>query len=222
MVVGYKQIAEANEAIKTTVIEKKNKRTGEVTKKDYAEVFQKIKAFRMLFPMGSITTDHEFIGEGVVLFKAVVKDDEGNVLGMGTAYEKEGSSFINETSYIENCETSAVGRALSMCGIGIDLGVASYEEVANAMLNQEKKPAPQKKVEKVEAEVVKETPKNKKENDNVIPGYPAKEEMIKVIKKHYPDGSENQKKLLETFKAETVEKMTEEQMAVVYNKFGGR
>jgi len=226
MVVGYKQIAEANEAIRTTVIEKKNKKTGEVTKKDYAEVFQKIKAFRMLFPMGSITTEHQFIGDGVVMFKAFVKDDEGNLLGTGTAYEKEGSSFINETSYIENCETSAVGRALSMCGIGIDLGVASYEEVANAMLNQEKPAAKTKKVEKVQAEVVKETPKEKKEKE-MIPGYPDKDEMIRVIKKHYPDGSEYQKKLIENARVtnpdiEKVEDMTEAQMAAVYNKFGGR
>ena len=37
-----------------------------------------------------------------------------------TAYEKENSSFINKTSYIENCETSAVGRALGMCGFGCE------------------------------------------------------------------------------------------------------
>ena len=213
MLVGFKQIEEANKSIKTIGIEKKNKKTGKTETKDYAEVFQKIKAFRMLFPMGSIYTEHEFIGEGVVLFKAFVKDDEGKLLGTGTAYEKEGSSFINQSSYIENCETSAIGRALSMCGIGIDLGVASYEEVANAMLNQEKP------VEKVEGEVVKKTPKEKKE---MIPGYPDKEEMIKIILKHYPDGSENQKRLLENAKVDSVENMSEAQMAAVYNKFGGR
>ena len=67
-------------------------------------------------------------------------DENGNVrnLGHGTAYEKENSSFINKTSYIENCETSAVGRALGMAGFGIDVSVASYEEVATAIANQDK------------------------------------------------------------------------------------
>ena len=210
MVVGFKQIEEANKSIKTIGIEKKNKKTGRIETKDYAEVFQKIKAFRMLFPMGSIYTEHEFIGEGVVLFKAFVKDDEGKLLGTGTAYEKEGSSFINQSSYIENCETSAIGRALSMCGIGIDLGVASYEEVANAMLNQ----AP-----KVEGEVVKETPKKEKE---MIPGYPEREEMLKVVEKHFPKGSEIYKKLLESNNLKTIEDATDAQLATLYNKFGGR
>lgn len=58
------------------------------------------------------------------------------VLGTGTAYEKEGSTFINKTSYIENCETSAVGRALGMAGFGIDTSIASAEEVQNAIANQ--------------------------------------------------------------------------------------
>ena len=210
MVIGFKQIEEANKSIKTIGIEKKNKKTGKTETKDYAEVFQKIKVFRMLFPMGSIFTEHEFIGEGVVLFKAYVKDEEGNLLGTGTAYEKEGSSFINQSSYIENCETSAIGRALSMCGIGIDLGVASYEEVANAMLNQ----AP-----KAEAEVVKETPKEKKE---MIPGYPEREEMLRIVEKHFPKGSEIYKKLLESNNLKTIEDATDAQLATLYNKFGGR
>ena len=37
----------------------------------------------------------------------------------GYAYEKEGSSFINKTSALENCETSAVGRALAILGFEI-------------------------------------------------------------------------------------------------------
>ena len=67
--------------------------------------------------------------------------DDGRkvLLAKGTAQEKENSSFINKTSFIENCETSAVGRALGMLGIGIDTSVASYEEVANAIENQNKK-----------------------------------------------------------------------------------
>ena len=48
------------------------------------------------------------------------------------------SSFINKTSFIENCETSAWGRCLGNLGIGIDSSVATYEEVSNALNNQNK------------------------------------------------------------------------------------
>ena len=62
---------------------------------------------------------------------------EGVLVATGHAYEKEASSFINKTSYIENCETSAIGRALGVYGIGIDASLASAEEVVNAVNNQE-------------------------------------------------------------------------------------
>ncbi len=122
----YLDLAIANETIKTTNIKGK----------EYAEVNQRIKAFRMLYPKGSIKTEMLSNENGVCIFRAMILDDDFNVLGTGTAYEKEDSSFINQTSYIENCETSAVGRALGMCGFGIDTSVASYEEVANAIENQ--------------------------------------------------------------------------------------
>lgn len=123
----FEELQKANEQIKTTDIKGKN----------YAEVNQRIKAFRMLFPNGTISTDILSLEGGVCIMKATITDEEGKVLGTGTAYENEGSSFINKTSYIENCETSAVGRALGMCGIGIDVSVASYEEVQNAINQQE-------------------------------------------------------------------------------------
>ena len=105
--------------------------------KMYTEVNERIKAFRMICPNGTIETEMLSNENGVCIFKASVYDELGNLLGTGTAYEKENSTFINKTSYIENCETSAVGRALGMCGFGIDVSVASAEEVANAIANQE-------------------------------------------------------------------------------------
>lgn len=126
----FEDIVKANATIKTT----------DVKGKEYAEVNQRIKAFRSICPNGSIETCLVSNANGVCVFSAVVKDENGKVLGTGHAYEKENSSFINKTSYIENCETSAVGRALGMCGFGIDVSLASYEEVANAIKQQEEKP----------------------------------------------------------------------------------
>lgn len=77
----------------------------EVKGKEYAEVNQRIRVFRMLYPNGSIETNIESLEKGICVMSAVVKDDFGSVIGVGHAYEKEDSSFINKTSYIENCES---------------------------------------------------------------------------------------------------------------------
>lgn len=118
-------------------------RTTNIKGKEYAEVNQRIKAFRMCYPMGYIRTELLSVEDGVCIMRAEVGIGE-NILGTGTAYEKETSSYINKTSYIENCETSAVGRALGMAGFGIDTSVASYEEVSNAIAQQEADKQPKK------------------------------------------------------------------------------
>lgn len=123
--VNYNDLKRVNETIKTT----------DIKGKDYAEVNQRIKAFRMLYPSGTIETELIQNENGVCIFRANIYDDD-KLLATGTAYEKENSTFINKTSYIENCETSAVGRALGMAGFGIDTSVASAEEVQNAINNQ--------------------------------------------------------------------------------------
>lgn len=137
--VTFNDIQKANESIATMGLERTNKKTGKTEVSDYAPVNQRIKAFRMVYPEGTIETEMLSNENGVVIFKAVAKNID-IILGVGHAYEQEGSSFINRTSYIENAESSAVGRALGMAGFGIDTSVASYEEVANAVKNQEKGP----------------------------------------------------------------------------------
>ena len=103
--------------------------------KAYAQVTDRVLAFRKLFPNGSINTEIVEMSDGVVTIKAYVRDENGSLLGTGLAQEKETSSFINKTSYVENCETSAVGRALGMVGIGGS--IASTEEMLNAVMNQQ-------------------------------------------------------------------------------------
>lgn len=137
--ITFEDIQKANALITTTNIKGK----------EYAEVNQRIKAFRSVFPDGYIQTYLMSNKEGVCVFRAEVGffDETGfkRILGTGTAYEKESGSFINKTSYIENCETSAVGRALGMAGFGIDTSIASAEEVGNAILNQIPKELPKRK-----------------------------------------------------------------------------
>ncbi|MCD2492755.1 hypothetical protein LQE92_08950 [Lacrimispora sp. NSJ-141] len=126
----YKDIDNANRLLVTT----------DVKGKAYVEVNQRIKAFRMLYPEGYIEPQVISNQEGVCVMKVEVghyEQGEKRVLGIGHAYEKEDGSYINKTSYIENCETSAVGRALGMLGIGIDTSVASAEEMEHAVQQQE-------------------------------------------------------------------------------------
>lgn len=121
----FEDLQKANELVETI----------KVKDKDYALVNQRIKAFRYLYPEGTIETMLISDDGEKCVFHAIASID-GKVLGTGTAYEMKESSYINKTSYIENCETSAVGRALAMCGIGIDVSIASAEEVQNAINNQ--------------------------------------------------------------------------------------
>mgnify|MGYP003152946118 FL=1 len=87
-------------------------------------------------------TEIVYRDEKAIIIKAIVVDADGKIMSTGMAMEKEGSSFINKTSHVENCETSAVGRALGNLGIGIDASVASYDEIANAKINQSKPQTP--------------------------------------------------------------------------------
>nr|DAF79748.1 MAG TPA: hypothetical protein [Caudoviricetes sp.] len=124
--ITYDQITSVNKQLKTTPIKGK----------DYVEVNQRVNAFRQLMPNGRIDTNILHLDGGICVIKATVYDDDGNLLASGIAEEKESSSFINKTSYVENCETSAVGRALGFLGIGIDGSICSAEELTNAINNQ--------------------------------------------------------------------------------------
>ena len=100
--------------------------------KRYVTVSQRVKGFRQVLPSGSIQTKILKLSNGECIMQATIYDEEGRTLSTGIACEVEGSSSINATSYIENCETSAVGRALAMLGIGSETSISSYDEVRDA------------------------------------------------------------------------------------------
>ena len=110
-------------------------KTIDIKGKAYVQVNERIMYFREHYPTGNIITEIVSIADGVCIMKVLITVDN-IVRATGHAYEKEDSSFINKTSYIENCETSAVGRALGLFGIGIDVSIATAEEVTNAIENQ--------------------------------------------------------------------------------------
>ena len=141
------ELEEINKTLKTTNIKGK----------EYVEVNERVKAFRKLYPEGQILTKLIKDEDGKCIFEAIISNGE-KLIATGTAYEKENSTFINKTSYIENCETSAVGRALGFAGIGIDTSIASKEEVENAIENQPKQ------INSTKASAIKELIKRKGAN----------------------------------------------------------
>lgn len=108
-------------------------KTIKIHGKDYVMVNERVKAFRTEHKNGSIDTDIHTLSGNMVVTKSIVKDKDGKLLGTGIAYEVLTEKGINSTSYIENCETSSVGRALAFAGYGIDTAIASSEEVQGAI-----------------------------------------------------------------------------------------
>ena len=135
-------------------------KTTKIGKKEYVEVDERIRLFWSLHPTWSIITEmvYNCEQEMVTIFKATVIDDKDKVRATGHAreFQADKKSMVNKTSHIENCETSAIGRALGVKGIITEYGIASADEVRNA-IEQEKVMS---KVEGGEQKVVMEVEPN--------------------------------------------------------------
>ena len=107
--------------------------------KNYVEVNERIKFFRQeeQYKNWGILTEFPVLDSEQCLCLCTITTPEGQIVAQGHAHEEKGSSNINKTSYVENCETSAVGRALAMLGIGIDTSIASANEVEDAIAKQQ-------------------------------------------------------------------------------------
>ena len=113
--------------------------------KEYTTVAERIDAFRKddRYEGWSIETD--IISNDIqdCIIKATIKNSDGKIVGTGLAHEVQGSTNINKTSHVENCETSAIGRALANIGkAGTEY--ASANEVTDAIINQKIEEATEK------------------------------------------------------------------------------
>ena len=133
-------------------------KTTNIRGKQYVEVNERIKFFRQedQYKEWTIATEFPVLEEDTCVCKCTIANSQGRVIANGHAHEEKGASNINKTSYVENCETSAVGRALAMLGIGIDTSIASANEVEEAIAKQQEmvdNPLVQKLSKKLDAPV---------------------------------------------------------------------
>lgn len=115
----------------------KKLKTVNIKGKQYVMVNERVRAFREepKFKGFTIeTTIHELTPDTCTMCARIL-NAEGRVVSTGWAREvrTDKNSMVNSTSYVENCETSAVGRALGYLGIGIDDAICSAEELAMAI-----------------------------------------------------------------------------------------
>jgi hypothetical protein len=95
---------------------------------DYVPVADRLDLFRKDHPAWTLEAHLRFEGESI-LARAVISDETGRTIAVGHAEEVRGSTNVNRTSAVENCETSAWGRALANLGYEVKRGVASREEM---------------------------------------------------------------------------------------------
>lgn len=132
-------------------------KTTNIRGKQYVEVNERIKYFRNepKFEGWALETELISLDENSCVVRAIIKNPEGFVVGTGFAQEDRSSSMVNKTSYVENAETSAWGRALANLGIGIETSIASAQEVEVAIgkqnLTEMKQPLTQDVMEKMKA-----------------------------------------------------------------------
>ena len=151
-------------------------KTTNIRGKQYVEVNERIKFFRQEdeYKNWTISTEFTALDSEMCVCKCIIADTDQRVIATGHAHEERSSSHINKTSYVENCETSAIGRALAMMGIGIDISIASANEVNDAIAKQESNSSSSAPVENIMDKAVgyiKTSTEKRKAFDSVVAKY---------------------------------------------------
>lgn len=184
-------------------------KTTNIRGKQYVEVNERIKFFRQeeQYKNWGINTEFPMLTAEECLCRATITDNDGMVVAVGHAHENRAASNINKTSYVENCETSAVGRALAMLGIGIDTSIASANEVETAIEQQEEKPTPAKKKAPAKKAPAKKAAPKKEEA-------PVNDIMDKAV--NYVKGSKDKRKAYDLIESKYGGQLTEQQLAGLF------
>ena len=155
-------------------------KTTNIRGKQYVEVNERIKFFRQEdeYKNWTISTEFTALDSEMCVCKCIIADPNQRVIATGHAHEERSASHINKTSYVENCETSAIGRALAMMGIGIDTSIASANEVTDAIAKQNddsdvmpKATAPVENIMDKAVKFIKTSTDKRKAYDNILAKY---------------------------------------------------
>jgi hypothetical protein len=114
-------------------------KTINIKGKEYVTVNERLKEFRSTHKDYCLVTDIIELGADFATVKATIIDDKGNVRATGFAREVVAKSPINKYAFLENCETSAIGRCLGNFGIGIDEAVCTADELIQKLSYEEPK-----------------------------------------------------------------------------------
>ena len=140
-------------------------KTINIKGKEYVTVNERLKEFRNNFKDYSLVTEIVELGTDFATVKAAIIDNNGITRATGLAREVVAKSPINKYAFLENCETSAMGRALGNFGIGIDDAICTAEELLVKMSQEEK---PEKSTEKVKQnETVKKETTEKRDKEEI-------------------------------------------------------
>lgn len=171
-------------------------KTTNIKGKEYVMINERIKFFRSekKYDGWAIVTDFTMIDSDMCVCVCRIYDAGGQVISVGHAHEERSSSMINKTSYVENCETSAIGRALGFMGIGIDTSIASAEEVQTAIKKQDM-------IEKVQKKFDTEPPQDimQKAIDYIKSSKDKKKAFTSIMGKYEKSLSEKQVEAIKKF-----------------------
>lgn len=128
-------------------MEKTKLKTIDIKGKSYTTVDARVQFFREKYPAYTIETEYPILDleKGICVCRAIIRDENGKMVADGFAHEWQSKpgSMVNKTSYIENAQTSAIGRALGFLGIGINgMGIATADEVSLKIQHDADEPAP--------------------------------------------------------------------------------
>ena len=110
---------------------------------DYEPVEVRLEKFIKDYPAFRIATELEVVEATRYIVKAYLFKDAGDGVAWATGYAEEtvSSRGVNQTSALENCETSAIGRALANAGYAPKGKRPSREEMSKVVAKKPEKPA---------------------------------------------------------------------------------
>jgi hypothetical protein len=110
---------------------------------DYEPVEVRLEKFIKDYPAFRISTELEVVEATRYIVKAYLFKDAQDSLAWATGYAEETvtSRGVNQTSALENCETSAIGRALANAGYAPKGKRPSREEMSKVVAKKPEKPS---------------------------------------------------------------------------------